>query len=94
MAVVQIDDSMLRAIHDLVVQTRFLAYKGESSRSVARIMDKADHVINQMLRLPPDVARFDSALGDLAETHKDFKWVYNNYRERTMHSPSAGEQPK
>lgn len=55
----------LRAIHFLLIRTRFLAYQTSDCKQVALVLDTTEYLVALLLRPGPDAASFRSFLVDI-----------------------------
>jgi hypothetical protein len=72
--------SALLSIHDILVLTRDMGYRGEEGGVIARVLDAAEHLIILVADIEDRTTEFEQALVDLAARDKIFLSVVDRFK--------------
>lgn len=91
-------DSASQAIHDIVIGTRFLAYKNTNPQTLARILDRADPLSAALKSSGPimedQVSDFRLRLQDIEDNFDGFKYLVAKFDQNMKRSEARSEQAR
>ncbi len=91
-------DSASQAIHDIVIGTRFLAYKNTDPQVLARILDRADPLSaalkSSSLIAEDQVSDFHLRLQDIEDNFDGFKYLVAKFNQNMKRGAAKSEQPR
>lgn len=90
--------SASQAIHDIVIGTRFLAYKNTDPQTLARILDRTDPLSAALrssgLVMEDQVSDFRLRLQDIEDNFDGFKYLVAKFDQNMMRGEAKLEQPR
>ena len=91
-------DSASQAIHDVVIGTRFLAYKNTDPQTLARILDRADPLsaaLHGGLRATEDqIADFRLRLQDIEDNFPGFEYLVAKFDQNMKRGERVPERAR